>query len=195
MAGTRTMDRRVRSTTRRERVAVPGAGSARRAPRGIRRIMLASTGSPIHPSVIDRTVELVSELGAGRPTQVVVISVARIWGTSLGLPNPGLYPNKLEWAEVRAITEAAAEELRRRGVEATTKAVASRHAGKAVARWAQFMRCRAIVVGAPEMGTWDRWVHGDEPRNVERRANVPVYAVPLPPEPRKRSGFGVPRSV
>jgi DNA-binding MurR/RpiR family transcriptional regulator len=36
--------------------------------------MLASTGSPIAPSVIDRTVELVSELGAGRPTQVVVIS-------------------------------------------------------------------------------------------------------------------------
>ena len=136
-----------------------------------------------------------AELGDDRPTQVVVISVARIGERRSDCRNPGLYPNKLEWAEVRAITEAAAEELRRRGIEATTKAVASRHAGKTVASWAEYMRCRAIVVGAPEMGTWDRWVHGDEPRNVARRDDSPGLCRAAPPEPRKRSGFGVPRSV
>src|SRR5437016_9459036 len=98
--------------------------------------MLASTGSPIDPAVIDRAAELVAGLPDDRPVQVIVLSVVRIWGTSLGLPNPGLYPNKQEWAEVRSITEAAAAQLRRRGIDAKTKAVASRHAGKAVARWA-----------------------------------------------------------
>ena len=155
--------------------------------------MLASTGSPIDRSVIDRTVQVVSELGGDRPVQVIVLSVARIWGTSLGLPNPGLYPNKHEWADVRSIAEAAAAELRRRGVDAKTKAVASRHAGKAVARWAEFFKCSAIVVGAPEMKAWDRWLHGDEPRNVGRKTRIPVFSVQLPPEPHRRSGLGTPR--
>ena len=118
-----------------------------------------------------------------------------VWGTSLGLPNPGLYPNKNEWAEVRSITAAAADELRRRGIDAKTKAVASRHAGKAVASWAGFYKCSAIVVGAPEMARWDRWLHGDEPRNIGRKTKIPVYPVQLPPEPRRHSGLGVPRSV
>jgi nucleotide-binding universal stress UspA family protein len=152
--------------------------------------MLASTGSPIDPAVIDRAAELVAELSTDRPAQVIVLSVARIWGTSLGLPNPGLYPNKHEWDEVRSIANQAADVLRRRGIDAKTKAVASRHAGKAVARWAGFLKCSAIVVGAPEMGKWDRWLHGDEPRSVARRTSIPVHAIQLPQEPRQRSGFG-----
>jgi nucleotide-binding universal stress UspA family protein len=157
--------------------------------------MLASTGSPIAASAVDRAAELVAQLGDDRPTQVVVIAVARIWGTSLGLPNPGLYPNRLEWEEVRSIAETAARELRRRGIAVKTKAVASRHAGKTVASWAEYLGCRAIVVGAPEMSTWDRWLHGDEPRNVARRTKIPVHHVSLPPEPPRRSGFGLPREA
>jgi nucleotide-binding universal stress UspA family protein len=187
--GTRAIDRSKREVARRDRKT----GPASRRSRSTRRIMLASTGSPIDEAVIDRTAQLVSELGDDRPTQVVVIAVARIWGTSLGLPNPGLYPNKHEWDDVRSIVELAAAKLRRRGIDARTKVVASRHAGKAVARWADFFKCRAIVVGAPEMALWDRWLHGDEPRNVARKTSIPVHAVELPPEPRKRSGYGVPR--
>jgi nucleotide-binding universal stress UspA family protein len=182
----------VRSIDRTKRAAGRGRGTAPGVPP--RRIMLASTGSPIAASAVDRTAELVAELGDDRPVQVIVLSVARIWGTSLGLPNPGLYPNRLEWEEVRSIAEAAAEELRRRGIRAKSKAVASRHAGKTVARWAEYFGCRAIVVGAPEMATWDRWLHGDEPRNVGRRTKIPVHQVELPPEPRKRPGFGAPRT-
>src|SRR5436189_23175 len=112
MGGTRAIDRRGRETR-----------EIRRVPRGTRRIMLASTGGPIEEAVIDRTAELVSELGEDRPTQVVVIAVARIWGTSLGLPNPGLYPNKHEWDDVRSIVELAAAKLRRHGIDAKTKVV------------------------------------------------------------------------
>ena len=192
--GTRSIDRGERETAGREVRAISGA-TPRRRPASTRHVMLASTGSPIDASVIDRTVQVVAELGADRPVEVIVLSVARIWGTSLGLPNPGLYPNKHEWAEVRALTEEAAAELRNRGVRAKTKAVASRHAGKAVARWAEFYRCSAIVVGAPEMKAWDRWLHGDEPRTVGRRTRIPVRVVQLPPEPRRRSGFGRPRQA
>jgi nucleotide-binding universal stress UspA family protein len=148
--------------------------------------MLASTGSPIDPVVVDRTAQLVAELGTDRPVQIIVISVARIWGTALGLPNPGLYPHKREWDEQREIAGAAAEELRRRGFVAKTKVVASRHAGKTVARWAEFLGCRAIVVGAPEVTTWERWLRGDEPRDVAQKTSIPVHTIPLPPEPRRR---------
>lgn len=193
MGGTRSLDRADGSRrVRRERVTAPSARSARSAGH-THRIMLASTGTPIDPSVIDRTAQLVAELSADRPVQVVVISVARIWGTKLGLPNPGLYPHKGEWDEQRAIANEAAQELGRRGIEAKTKVVASRHAGKAVARWAASLGCRAIVVGAPEVTTWERWLRGDEPRSVARSTSIPVHAIQLPPEPRRRSGFGLAR--
>ncbi len=141
--------------------------------------MLASTGGPIAPEAIDRAVELARE----RPTKVLVLSVARIWGTALGLPNPMLYPSKREWDEQRAIVDDAARALGARRVQASTKVVGSRHASKAIARWAEFLGCRAIVVGAPEVGRWERWLRGDEARRVARRTRLPVHTVALPASP------------
>ena len=83
--------------------------------------MLASTGSPIDPSVIDRTAELAAELSTSQPVQVIVVSVARIWGTKLGLPNPGLYPHKREWDEQRQIGHSLKAESIRRECEASLR--------------------------------------------------------------------------
>jgi nucleotide-binding universal stress UspA family protein len=145
--------------------------------------MLASVGTPIDAKVIERAVEVAQE----KPSKVLVLSVARIWGTALGLPNPMLYPSKREWDEQRAIANEAARTLEARGVKATTKLVGSRSASKAIARWAEFLGCRAIIIGAPAVGRWERWLRGDEPNRVSRRTRLPVHAVPLPSLPPRTS--------
>lgn len=137
--------------------------------------MLASTGTPIEPAVIDRALRLAEE----RPTKVLVLSVAKIYGTRFGLPNPMLYPSKREWDEQRDIAERAAEVIRGRGIPAQTKVVGSRTAGKSIARWADFLGCRAIVVGGPQLSKVDRWLRGDEPNSIAKRTKLPVHVVVL----------------
>src|SRR5262245_61762836 len=53
-------------------------------------ILLASEGRPIPRGAVALTGRMAKKAGA----EVHVMSVARIWGTSFGLPNPGLMPNK-----------------------------------------------------------------------------------------------------
>ena len=42
-------------------------------------------------------------LARPRTARVRVVSIARVHGTSLGFPNPGLLPSKREWDEQRLI--------------------------------------------------------------------------------------------
>ena len=63
----------------------------------IRRIVLASEGRPIPQSVLREVVALAKPEHA----EVKVVAIARIWGTSLGFPNPGLQPTRGEWDEQR----------------------------------------------------------------------------------------------
>ena len=74
-------------------VAEPTPGQAR-----FRRILLASEGRPIPPAAVARVVEL-AEPGAN----VHVFTIARIHGTAFGMPSPGLFPTKKEWAAQRDI--------------------------------------------------------------------------------------------
>jgi hypothetical protein len=134
----------------------------------------------------------VVEVAAGFPDRpsVVVFSVARIWGTRLGLPNPGLYPNKREIDEQRTIVRDAADALRRKGFEVRTRVGSARSAGKAVGWEAGRLGCHAIVVGDPmtEAKRWERLLKGDEANHVQRYAKVPVHVVPIAaPDPRARA--------
>ena len=59
----------------------------------IRRVLIASDGRPIPRRVIEFAAELATS-GRGRKASVHVFSVARIYGTSLGMPMPGLLPTR-----------------------------------------------------------------------------------------------------
>ena len=185
MAQTRVDGRTATSGSKRQGRGVARATTRRRAQRTI---MLASTGTPIDPKVIERVLALAAE----RPTKVLVLSVARIFGTRFGLPNPMLYPTKREWDEQQQIADAAAEALREHGIATKTKLVGSRSASTAIARWAEFLGCRAIVVGAPALTRTDRWLRGDEPNRVAKKTRLPVHVVGLPPVPDKRRRAGAP---
>jgi nucleotide-binding universal stress UspA family protein len=142
-----------------------------------RRVLVASPASPLPPEVLAKAVELASPEHA----RITVLGIARIFGTSLGLPHPGLQPTAGEWEEERAIVNEAADELRRRGFEVRVAFSRSRNAPKMIARWARAKNFHAIVVPDPERPRWRRAIEGDLTREIARRCNARVHAVPLPP--------------
>ncbi len=144
-------------------------------PSPLAHVLVASTGTPFDRRVIEGAVKLA---GPNRPVMHVV-SIARIWGTALGLQHPGLYPTKREWRIQADLVADAVTDLKRRGFEADGRVIGSRHPGRAIARAAGDAGCQAIVMAAQRLPAWRRLLQGDDVRGVARRTDVPVYDVPL----------------
>jgi Universal stress protein family len=164
----------------------PGADTPRppRAP-SAKRIVLASIGSDVPDEVIDRVSDVAADLrgeGADAPVPVVhVLAIARIWGTSLGIPHPGLYPNRHEIDEQRRIVDAATVAVARRGFQVKGRILSTRNAAKVIGRFAESIGASAIVVGDPSgaMKGWERTVKGSPVKELVRVTRIPVYAVPI----------------
>jgi nucleotide-binding universal stress UspA family protein len=141
----------------------------------IRKLLLASEGRRIP----DRAVAFAADLAKPSGAPIFVFSVARVWGTSLGLPMPGLLPSKREWDEQRELVERAVKELRRRGIEARGHVVGTRKATKRIVREAERLGCDAIVMAADPPRSWivADFMWSQEPYRVRRRARIPVYLV------------------
>jgi nucleotide-binding universal stress UspA family protein len=139
------------------------------------RVLLASEGRAIPAAAVDRAAEL-ARAGKG---SVHVFSVARVWGTGLGLPNPGLLPSKREWDEQRTVVADAVQALKKRGVEATGHVLATRRATKRIVGEAERLGCSAIVMAAdpPRNRLVADLMWSQEPYRVLRRAKVPVHLV------------------
>ena len=140
------------------------------------RLVVASEGRDIAWPVLQQAFELARPAGAS----VRVVIIARIWGTSLGFPNPGLNPSKDEWDERRLIARRAVDALRKAGFEASAQVIGTRRAAKRILGEAQRFGAQAIVMGCDR----DRGLLGDfmwshEPYRVQRRAKLPVYLVPV----------------
>jgi nucleotide-binding universal stress UspA family protein len=144
----------------------------------MRAVLLASEAREISRAAVELAVRLARPTGA----PVHVFSVARVWGTSFGFPNPGLYPSKAEWDAQRANVDRAVRALRRRGVTAHGRVVGTRAAAKKIVREAEALGCDAIVMAAEaERGRLiGDLMWSQEPYRVRRRARVPVYLVSEP---------------
>jgi nucleotide-binding universal stress UspA family protein len=138
-------------------------------------VLLASEGREITAEAVEATARLARELNAS----VRVFSIARIWGTSLGLPMPGLLPSKREWDQQREHVARAVETLRGQGIEAQGQVIATRKPGKRIVREAEFRDCDAIVMSADPSRNWLRgdFMWSQEPQRVRRRAKMPVHLV------------------
>ena len=139
------------------------------------RLMVASEGRPISHDVIVQALELARPLKA----YVFVLSIARVWGTALGFPNPGLQPNKREWEEQRRIVKEAVSAFEKAGHESNGIVLATRRAAKRICREAELREMDAIVMGADRhRGFLGDFVWAHEPHRVARRSSkVPVYLV------------------
>ncbi len=120
-----------------------------------------------------------AQLAESSAASVHVFTVARVWGTNLGLPNPGLLPSKGEWDLQREIVAKAVKALRKRGIEAQGHVLATRKATKRIVSEAERLGCDAIVMAAdpPRNRLVADLMWSQEPYRVRRRAKVPVYLV------------------
>lgn len=141
------------------------------------RLVVATEGRPIATSVIARAVELAPAEGA----DVLVIAIARVWGTSLGFPSPWLLPSKREWDAQRAIVGKAVRALERAGLSAQAHVIGTRRAGKRIVAEATAFGAVAIVMGAdPKRGLLGDFSWSQEPHRVARRSKrIPVHLVQL----------------
>ena len=138
-------------------------------------MLLASEGRAIPPAAVDRAAEARESGGSVR-----VFTIARVWGTSLGFPNPGLQPNRHEWKAQRAVVDDAVKALERHGVDATGHVLGTRKATKRIVGEAERLGCTAIVMAAdpPRNRMVADLMWSQEPYRVQRRAKVPVHLVP-----------------
>jgi nucleotide-binding universal stress UspA family protein len=125
--------------------------------------------------VIERAAALAGPLGA----EIAVLSIARVWGSAFGFPNPGLMPSRRELEEQRGYVAEAVRRLRGRGFAVEGRVLGTRSPTSRIVQEAARRRCEAIVMAAdPPRG----WLLGElswanEPYRVRRRARVPVHLV------------------
>ena len=103
-------------------------------------LIAAPMGDPIPKSAVRGALDL----GGGEP--VAVISVARIYGSSLGLPNPGLMPTRKEMNQQKSQVEKAIGAIERGGAVAWGQVAASRKPVKTVAEAARARGVRHVLV-------------------------------------------------
>jgi nucleotide-binding universal stress UspA family protein len=138
-------------------------------------ILLASEGRPIPRAAKEFAARMAEQAGA----EVHVLSIARIWGTSFGLPHPGLMPNKRELKEHHDCVADTVTWLKRRNIAASGQVGGTRNAAKRILAEARQRRADAIVMAADPPQHWlvSNMVWSQEPHRVRRMAPVPVYLV------------------
>jgi len=143
----------------------------------VRRLLLASEGRRFPPGAVD----FAARLALPTRAPVHVLSIARVWGTALGFPNPNLYPSKQEWDGQRDLVAEAVRALESRGLEATGEVVGTRSATRRIVAVARRTGCDAIVMAAEPPRHWfvADFIWSQEPYRVRRRAKLPVYLVPV----------------
>jgi nucleotide-binding universal stress UspA family protein len=138
-------------------------------------ILLATEERAIAPEAIEAAARLAEPEGA----PVYVFAIARIHGTSLGFPHPGLLPTRAEWEVQRVSVDKAVKALKRRGLRSAGRVLGSRKASKRICEEAQRLGCEAIVMGAdpPRGAIVSDFLWSQEPQRVRKRAKIPVHLV------------------
>jgi len=141
-----------------------------------RAVLLASEERAFGEGAVD----LAARLAAPARAPVYVFAIARVHGTSFGLPNPGLLPTRQEWDAQHARVKDAVTALRGRGVRAEGRVLGTRSASKRIVQEAERRGCDPSVMGAdpPRSGWVSDFLWPQEPYRVRKRARVPVYLVP-----------------
>ena len=126
-------------------------------------VLLASSGAPFSKAAVRRA----RELASGEP--VAVLTILKIYGSSFGLPNPGLLPTRREREEQLSIVSRAISELERRGCTADGQVAATRSAGRTIAKVARARHVRYVVMDEQSETGLRRVIEGSVTGGVRRR--------------------------
>jgi hypothetical protein len=138
-------------------------------------VLIASNGEKIPGAAIRQALRL----SAGKP--VAVVTIARIYGSSLGLPNPGLMPTRKEMNEQMEIVQEAVSAIEKGGSEAWGQIAASRRPSKTIAQAAAARGARYVLVIRPEKVGWRLFVEGDVAEEVAKKLGPRVTVEGLSP--------------
>lgn len=138
------------------------------------RILIASTGRAFEREVLDRAVDLARKRGA----KVSVLQIMRIWGTGLGLPHPGLKPNKAEQdLAIRTLNDALEYVAKRNVPISGQQIIGTRNPAKVILREAGRLGVGTIVMGAPAKRRLGDWAWHNEAYRVAKKAQIEVVLV------------------
>jgi hypothetical protein len=127
-------------------------------------VVIATNGVSIPGAAL----RLALRMSQGEP--VAVVSLARIYGSAYGLPNPGLMPTRREMAEQKEIVDKALAALAKAGVAASGQIAATRKPVKTIASVARARQARHVIVVRPEQAArWRQLVEGDLAKDVARK--------------------------
>jgi Universal stress protein family len=125
-------------------------------------VLLASPGAPFSSAAIRRA----CQLAAGEP--IAVLSILKVYGSTFGLPNPGLMPNRREREEQYAIVRRAISAVERRGGTADGQITATRSVGRTIAKAARRRNVRYVVMDDRDTGGLSRLTEGAVTATVRR---------------------------
>jgi hypothetical protein len=138
-------------------------------------VLIASSGDAIPPSAVRWALAL------SDGEAVAVISLARIYGSSFGLPNPGLMPTKKELQDQRSQVDKAVQLIEQKGNQGWGQVAATRRPVKAIAQAARARGVRHVIVIAPETARWRQFVEGNLAKDVARRLGSSVSVESMAP--------------
>jgi nucleotide-binding universal stress UspA family protein len=125
-------------------------------------VLLATAGEPFSKEAIRRA----RELAAGEP--IAVLAILKVYGSALGLPNPGLLPTRKEREQQFAVVQRAIADLERRGGSADGQIAATRSAGRTIVKVARARKVRYVVMDEHDKGGLGRMVQGGVAGTVRR---------------------------
>ena len=102
------------------------------------------------------------------PEPVAVVTIAKIYGSSFGLPAPGLMPTKDEMNERLGWIRDALARLERKGIEADGQVAQTRRAVRTIARIARTRAVRVVVIESAQQPRWRSVIEGDVASGVAR---------------------------
>lgn len=126
-------------------------------------VLLATEGTAFSREAIGRA----RELADGEP--IAVLAILKVYGSSFGLPNPGLLPTRREREEQIANVRKAISELEKRGCRADGQVAATRSAGRVIAKVARTRRVHHVVMDDRAEPGLPRVVRGSVTGTVRRR--------------------------
>jgi hypothetical protein len=128
-------------------------------------VMLASDG---RQGYSQRAVARATALSPSGP--VAVVTIAKIYGFSFGLPHPGLLPTKAELAERQGWVEAAIRTLHAAGAAADGQVAATRRTAKKLAAVARARGARVVVIDETTVSNGlRRMIEGDVGAELRRK--------------------------
>jgi hypothetical protein len=112
---------------------------------------------------------------------IAVVTIAKVYGSAYGMPNPGLLPTKQEMAERLGWVAAAVKALEKRGAVADGQVASTRKPVRQLSRIALARGVRFVVIDETTATGWRRRIEGDVGADLARklrRHGVEVRVVP-----------------